>query len=484
MRFNLSIALIFLLSIFAAAQNQNKPIDALPDKLHAASAQKSKIALIDDFVKAKHKYHNFNGNVLVAEKGRIIYKKSFGYADFTNKKRLNDDSVFNLASVSKQFTAAAVMLSVERGWLNLDDRLAKYFPEIPYEGITVRQMLTHTSGLPEQNELMYKHWNSDKPVTNKDMVEYLIKYKPEIAFNPGEGFKYCNTNYSLLAMIVEKASGQRFEDFVTKNIFAPLQMKQTRFLNPQPGNYKTIPNQTENYIFDAEKQQFLTPEEIPQQKKAVPLTGLIGAGNIHSTASDLLKWQESLKTAEILKRESIDQMESPQVRGSIDGSDAYGYGLAIKSLYNDTKIFHYGGTLGYWNSLQHFKTADRTVIVLTNNESEKGLTNAIAAILFEQPVAVPSEHKEIKLPPEQLNKFVGTYETNGNFAFTIEARGGKLYRVTKNGDAKELKAESKSKLFYDDDSDRQIELVFDQNRAVRQVFFIASGIKQELKKVK
>lgn len=446
-------------------------------------AQKSKIVLINNFVTAKQKYHKFNGNILVAEKGRVIYKKSFGFADFKNKKPLTEKSVFNLASISKQFTAAAVMLSVERGLLSLDDSLSKYFPEIPYEGITIRQMLTHISGLPEQNEFMFKHWNSDNPITNKDMLEYLIKYKPEAAFKPGEDFKYCNTNYSLLAMIVEKVTGQKFQDFVAKNIFEPLEMNETRFLNPTAGNYKTIPNQTENYIADTENKEFLLPEEIPMYKNAVALTGLVGAGNIHSTTTDLLKWQESLKTTKILKRESIAQMETPQVRASVDGSDAYGYGLAIKSIYNDTKIFHYGGTLGYWNSLQHFKNADRTIIVLSNNEGEKGLTNAIAAILFDGQVALPSEHKEIKLTLDQLNKFVGTYEVNGNFAFAIENRNDKLYRVTKAGDPKELKAESKTKLFYSDASDRQIELVFDKQE-IKQVFFISDGLKLELKKVK
>jgi CubicO group peptidase (beta-lactamase class C family) len=446
-------------------------------------AQKAKIALIDKFAAAKHKYHKFNGNILVAEKGRIIYQKSFGYADFKNKKPLTAQSVFNIASISKQFTAAAVMLAVERGLLGLDDALAKYFPEIPYEGITLRQLLTHTSGLPEQNEFMFKYWNSDAPMTNRDMLEFLVKYKPEAAFKPGEGLKYCNTNYSLLALIVEKVTGEKFQDFVAKNIFAPLGMKQTRFLNPQPGNYKTTPNQTENYIADTEGKEYFPPQEIPQYKNAIALTGLVGAGNIHSTTADLLKWQESFRTAKVLKPESIAQMEAPQVKGSIDNSDAYGFGLAIKSIYGDTRVYHYGGTLGYWNSLQHFKKADRTVIVFTNNESEKGLTNAIAAILFDQPVALPAAHREIKLSSAQLDKFVGTYELNGNFAFAVERRDGKFFRVTKNGDARELKPESPTTLFYADGTDRQLELVF-ARQAVRQVFFIADGIKLELKKTK
>jgi CubicO group peptidase (beta-lactamase class C family) len=449
----------------------------------AAFAQKSKIVLINDFVMAKQKHHNFNGNILVAEKGRIIYKKSVGFSDFKTRQPLSDRSVFNIASISKQFTAAAVLLCWERGLLSLDDALSQYFPEIPYEGITIRQMLTHTSGLPEQNELLYKYWNSDGPATNKDMIELLVKQKPPAAFKPGEGFKYCNTNYSLLASIVEKVSGQRFQYFMAANIFGPAGMKQTHILDLENG-YKTIPNLTSNYIFDPEKERFSLPEEIPQWKKAIPVAGMVGAGNVYSTAMDLLKWQESLKTEKILSRKLLGEMERPHVKASVNGSDAYGYGLAVKSIYGDTKIFHYGGTLGYWNSLQHFKNADRTVIVLSNNESEKGLTNAIAAILFDQKVALPSAHREIRLAEEQLYKFVGTYEANGNFAFAIENRSGKLYRVIKSGDAQELKPESKSRLFYDDGSDRQIEFVFDRKQAVEQVFFISEGLKTELKKVR
>jgi CubicO group peptidase (beta-lactamase class C family) len=283
-------------------------------------------------------------------------------------------------------------------------------------------------------------------------------------------------------LIVEKVTKQKFEDFVTKNIFMPLEMKQTRYLSPTAGNYKTIPNQTENYIADTEGKKFLLPQDIPEYKNAVALLGLTGAGNIYSTTGDLLKWQESLKTEKILRRESIEQMKKAQVKGSVDGSDAYGFGLAVKSIYGDTKIFHYGGTLGFWNSLQHFEKADRTIIVLTNNESEKGLTNAIAAILFDQKVTLPSKHAEIKLTPAQLNKFTGTYELNGKFAFAIELIDGKLYRVTQNGGPKELKPESKTKLFYAD-VDRQIEFVFDRRRQVKQVFFIADGIRLELKKI-
>ena len=445
-----------------------------------AFAQRHKISLIDKFVVAKAKHHGFNGNVLVAEKGRIIYRKSLGFSHFKLKTPLTSESVFNLGSISKEFTAAAVMHCVERGLISFDDELRKYFPEIPYKGVTVRQMLTHTSGLPEQNELLYKHWDSDTRVSNNDMVKYLIRYKPDIAFKPGEGFKYCNTNYSLLAMIVEKVSGVTFRGFTAKNIFEPLGMTKTRLLDPQEQNYRSIPNATESYIFDAEKNQYSMPEEIPQWKKAIPLSGLYGAGNVYSTASDLMKWQESLKTARILKRESIREMQKVHVQGNVDGSDGYGYGFAVKSIYGDTKVFHYGGTLGYWNGLQHFQNADRTIIVLSNNESEKGLTNAIAAILFDQQVVLPSSHREVKLSSSELNRFVGTYEANGR-SFSIENRQDKLFRIVEGAEPMELKPESKNKLFYVG-VDRQIEFTFAGKKVT--AFFIADGLKLALTKLK
>ena len=443
--------------------------------------QNPKIRLINDFVIAKQKYHRFNGNVLVAEKGRVIYAKSAGYSDSKVKQPLTDGSVFELASVTKQFTAAAVMLCKEKGLLSLDDNLSKYIPELPYEGITIRHMLTHTSGLPEQNELMYKVWDSDKAATNRDLIEQLVKHKPEVYFKAGENFKYSNTNYALLASIVEKVSGQTFRNFMAKNFFEPLGMKNTRVIDWGSENYRTISRHTMSYIFDQETQQYRLPEEMPQWKKALPLNGIVGSRGVNTTTLDLLKWQESLKTAKILSRQSVSEMQSPQIEGSVDGSDSYGYGLAIKSMYGDTKIFHNGGWNGYWNSLQHFETADRTIIVLSNNDSEKGLANAIAAILFDQKVALPSEHKEIKLSPSDLNNFVGTYEANGR-SFNIENRNGKLYRVIEGGEPKELKPESKTKLFYED-SDRQIEFVFNKG-LVKQVFFISEGLKLELRKIK
>ena len=431
---------------------------------------------------AKQKYHHFNGNVLVAENGKLIYKKKAGYSDFKGGLPLNDRSVFEIASVTKQFTAAAVLLCQQRGLLSLDNLVSKYLPQLPYQGNTLRQLLTHTSGLPEQNELMYKLWDSDKTATNNDLIETLQKNKPELTSKLGESFKYSNTNYALLASIVERVSGQRLRDFMSKNFFQPLKMKDTQILDWQAGDYSIIPNHTKSYSLDEETKRYRQPEEMPQWKKALPLNGIVGSRGVNTTMLDLLKWQKNLKASNILTADNINGMRSSQVQGRVDGFDSYGYGLAIKSQYGDTKVYHYWGWNGYWTALLHFQNSDRTIIVLSNNDTEKGLANVLAAIMFDQRVELPSLHIESMLNAEQLDRFAGTYEANRN-SFDIENRSGKLFRVVKNGEPKELKAESANELFYDDGSDRQIEFIFEKN-LIKQVFFVSEGIKIELKKVK
>src|SRR5688572_5558074 len=178
-----------------------------------ASAQ-TKTTQIDSFLSKLHKDDKFYGNVLVAEKGEIIYQGSFGKANIAADKDLNSSSIFELASVSKQFTAMGIMLLKKQGKLNYDDTLRKYFPELPYYTITVRHLLNHTSGLPDYMELFGKYWDSSKIAVNKDMIELLARHRPAVNFNPGERWEYSNTGYALLASIIEKASGKEFGKYL------------------------------------------------------------------------------------------------------------------------------------------------------------------------------------------------------------------------------------------------------------------------------
>jgi CubicO group peptidase (beta-lactamase class C family) len=188
-------------------------------------AQEVRYAYIDSVVNAAAAAR-FSGVVLVAEKGKIKYQKAFGYRDFAKQLPLQEDDVFELASVSKQFTAMVIMMLKQQGKLDYDDLLEKYV-DIPYKGITIRQLLTHTSGLPDYQEVMDAHWDKSKVAGNPDIIEYLNKYAPPVLSAPGVKYAYSNTGYVMLASVAEKASGRDFIEFARTEIFDKLGMKHT-----------------------------------------------------------------------------------------------------------------------------------------------------------------------------------------------------------------------------------------------------------------
>jgi CubicO group peptidase (beta-lactamase class C family) len=178
-----------------------RPPDKRPDTIAA-------------FLKSQAEHFNFNGTVLVAEGGKVIYQGSFGLADYYAGRPLNDSSLFELASVSKQFTATGILLLRERGRLSLTDSLRMFFPELPYSGITLHHLLTHTSGLPDYESLMESRWNRSRIAHNNDVIALMASEKPPVHFAPGTRWEYSNMGYLLLASIIEKVSGKSFAAFM------------------------------------------------------------------------------------------------------------------------------------------------------------------------------------------------------------------------------------------------------------------------------
>ena len=191
----------------------------------ALEAQKNYPEQLNSYMQAEFSVNGFNGNVLVAKKGSVIYQKSFGFRNYTSKELLDNNSVFELASVSKQFTAMGILLLKERGSLKLADSLRKFFPELPYKNITIQNLLTHTSGLPEYGDSLAIKWDHKKIAFNNDAINFLSKEKLPVNFNPGEKWEYSNTGYDLLASIIEKVSGLSFREYMQKFIFNPLGMR-------------------------------------------------------------------------------------------------------------------------------------------------------------------------------------------------------------------------------------------------------------------
>lgn len=245
----------------------------------------------------------FNGNVLVAEKGQVLYQRSFGMASLDQKRPLNKESIFELASVSKQFTAMGIMILKKKGALSYEDSLRKFFPELPYEQITIRHLLNHTSGLPDYMELFEEYWDSSKIATNRDMIGLLAQYKPKILFNPGEKYEYSNTGYALLASIIEKASGKSYGKFLDEAIFKPLKMSNTlvlsrRFDNKVPENYAY------GYVKQKTDNTFILPDEHPDYEAFVKaLDGIQGDGTVNSTTGDLFLWDRALHDHALLTQE-------------------------------------------------------------------------------------------------------------------------------------------------------------------------------------
>src|SRR5271154_3041082 len=204
---------------------------------------------------------DFSGTVLIADKGKPVYHKAFGYVNFETKSPMDTTSIFELASVSKQFTAMLVMMLKEEGKLKYDDRVDQYIPHLPYPGITLRHLLNHTSGLSEYETLMKEHWDKTKVASNSDILEYLIRYHPDKNFEPGTKYKYNNTGYVLLGSVIEKVSGRDFVELINDRIFKPLGMNATDLRSP--AQKRTLRNFALGHIFVEAKGKYVLADSFP-----------------------------------------------------------------------------------------------------------------------------------------------------------------------------------------------------------------------------
>ena len=458
---------VFLLILFSC--NQKKETNPLAKQL-------------DEFLAGQQKYYRFNGNVLVAEKGEIILQKSYGYANFDNQRMLNDSSVFELASVSKQFTATGILLLKDKGKLSLTDSLRKFFPELPYSNITIQHLLTHTSGLPDYFWLMIEKWDHKKIAYNMDVIALLAKEKPPSVFAPGTRWEYSNTAFVILATIIEKISGQSFKDYMRENIFQPLQMKHTLIYNTRRSKKDTVPNYAYGFNYNDSLKKFVLPDNDPATQFVIYMDGIQGDGIVNSTTSDLLKWDRAVKNHTLLTEATQNEMLKGQSLSDTVNKTYYGYGVGISKNDFGNIISHSGGWPGYTTYLARNTDKDQTYIILSNNNANSpGLSNVLQHIMAGKPVVMPYEHKETVMDSATLNAFTGRYMALNEIK--LERRGAKLFRVLPNGSELELKPESSNKFFYSDGSDRQIEFEMDANKKITKAWFIAIGLKTEMKKL-
>ncbi len=447
-------------------------------------AQKNYSSLLRQFMTGQHDYYRFNGNVLVAKGGKIIYQQDLGYADFNTKRPLNDSSVFEMASLSKQFTAMGIMICKERGLLSYDDNIKKFFPGLPYDNINVRNLLTHTSGLPAYEDQFEKHWDHQKIAYNKDVIEMLQQRKDTLFFKPGSKWKYSNTGYSLLASIIEKVSDMSYNDFMAKNIFQPLGMTHTFIYNTRRSTGKFPANYALGYTYSDSLKRYILPDSVTRYNMVYYLDGIVGDGCVNSTTGDLFIWDRALYKNKLVSASSLTEMLSPLVQRSPgDSTGFYGFGVMVEPVSPRGKVISHTGSWPGYNTLLVRRTdIDETIIALSNNETMNGnLRAGLESILADEDLLMPYEHKEVKIDPALLDHYVGKYSAFLTLVFI--KKDGKLYRHRDGTPDIELKPESNTKFFYGDGTDRQIEFEVDSTGKVIKTWFINTGQKGELKRV-
>lgn len=308
---------------------------------------------------------DFSGVVLIAEEGKPIYEKAFGYRNFDTQIPIATSDIFEMASVSKQFTAMTIMMLKEEGLLDYDEPIEKYLPNLPYKGIMIRHLLTHTSGLPDYYTVMDEHWDKDKVATNQDIIEYLIKYAPPRIFEPGAQYQYSNTGYVLLGSITEAVSGQPFEQFTKERIFDPFQMTSTAIRSNKQKSQ--LANLAHGHLYVEEKSKYMRADSFPSSNYTIWLGGRKGPGRVSTTAADLLKWDQALLTDQLATKETIQEAFIPAILN--DGTISnYGFGwVIIPDSDLGRVVFHTGSNPGYKTIIVRYLDAKKTLIMLNNN---------------------------------------------------------------------------------------------------------------------
>lgn len=333
---NRSLILTLLLVLFASnimAEEMGAQIDAL----------------FKDFDR-----HDIPGAVImVIREGKVIYEKGYGLANVEEKIPCTASTNFRLASVSKQFTAASIMILAERNKLSLDDPITKFFPEFPAYGneITVRHLLSHRSGLIDYEDVIPEGTTiqlSDENVLN------LVRQQSKTYFPPGSDFRYSNSGYALLSLIVEAVSGNRYPEFLKHNIFSPLQMTNTLA-------YEAGISKVENraYGYAQENNQF-----VPSDQSLT--SAVLGDGGIYTSVNDLFKWDQALYTDKILTHKMLKEALKVASPATDIPNSGYGFGWYITKHRDTELIFHRGHTCGFTNLIERYPDKKFTVIILTN----------------------------------------------------------------------------------------------------------------------
>lgn len=367
----------------------------------------------EEYITQMFKLGEFNGNVLVAEKGEVIYQRAIGQRSVSIEDSLNLGSQFRLASASKPFTAMAIMILKEAGKLDYEDPIQKFIPEWPYKGATIRNLLNHTSGIPNRNYLFSRYWKPQlspydiERITegNKQMIQLFINHKPELEFKPGKKYGYSDAGYVLLSIIVERISGIPFHQYMRENVFLPAGMENTYVFSPLRKDPLT--NRAYGII--------TAPNGIGHKDiDFFYLDPLTGANGVYSTVEDLYRWDRILYSEKLVSSSTLKEAFTPAILNNGD-TTGYGFGWSIRKNSSGGKIVaHSGYSAGFGIELIRDLNKENTIIILTNYSLYlwDGIIQNLNRIL---------ENQEYKLPERiSIAKVFGPTLLNENIAIARE----------------------------------------------------------------
>lgn len=421
---------------------------------------------LDEFLTTYFKDDKFNGTALVAQKGKILLAKGYGVKD-AGTGALNDiKTIYQVGSVTKQFTSAIILRLQEQHKLSVKDKLGKYFPDYPNgDKITIEHLLTHTSGI-------YSYTSDSKfmatEVTNsynRDKMMALFKDKP-LEFEPGTNWSYSNSGYSMLGYIIEKVSGKPYETVMREMILQPLQMNHSGF------NFSHLKSSDKAIGYLTFSKNVKTAAPIVDSSVSY------SAGSLYSTAEDLYKWERAMFADKILHSDSWKLAFTPF-------KNNYGYGLHIDTLYNRQVISHGGGIHGFNANLFRIPQEEIAIILLNNkgNPHLDNISKGITAILLGEKFELPKERVQITVPDSILRHYAGEYELAPNFKITVWVTNGMLKGQATGQPEFELFAE-KEHFFFLKIVDAQIEFIQAADSKIEKMILYQNGSQTTGKKVK
>ena len=449
------------------------PSHLLPLAPAEIRAQTNPAEQVDVLLNSWNKGDSPGAAVLVIRDGKILLKKGYGLAEVESKKPITPDTAFLLGSITKQFTAMAIMMLAERGKISYEDPLSKFFPEFPpyAQKITVRHLLNHTAGFAEYDDLFVegglidRDWprsSKTKPSqfepTSKDALK-LLAQQHSLRFSPGEKFEYSNSGYVILAQIVEKVSGKRFTEFLKANIFGPLGMNRTLLYDE---TRPTVANVASSYTLKNESYN---------QIDYTPLNAIYGEDNIYSTVEDVYKWDQALYTEKLVKAATLKNAFTPG-RLNDRTSTPYGFGWRIRSFLGLNTVGHSGSWLGFNNYLVRFPSERFTVIVLSNlaQFQPARIASKISKIYLSKKLKFPVAKY---LDPNMARTYVGHYEFAPGAIAEITLENNVLWIKPPGEEKTKLLASSQDVLFLD--GMEETSLIFKRDATGHVIGFTVEG---------